>query len=334
MWGKPVAILGAGESGAQLVQSLQREWGLGFKPVAVFDFRLAPAGGELEGVPYGGSLTDAIDTARELNIDTVVFAMPQIQRKYLARLVDAAGLHFHNVVVIPNLGGITNSAIVARDFAGICGVEIKHNLLNPWSRVAKRALDLFGALVGGLLISPLLLAMVVLIKLDTPGPLFYSHMRLGTEGKHFYCWKFRTMYTDASQLLTELLERNPSLRSEWEENHKLRNDPRVTRVGRFLRKTSLDELPQLWNVLRGEMSLTGPRPIVDAEAPKYGEAYQIYQRVKPGVTGLWQVSGRSDTSYEERVAIDTYYVRDWSVWLDIVILARTVKAATFGRGAC
>ncbi len=194
--------------------------------------------------------------------------MPQLQRKHLTRLAGAAGRHFRNVIVVPNLGGITNSTIVARDFASICGVEIKHNLLNPWSRVVKRALDLFAAVVGGLLIIPLLFTMVVLIKLDSPGPLFYAHKRLGTGGRYFFCWKFRTMYTDASRLLTELLQSDPDLRSEWEENHKLRDDPRVTRVGRFLRKTSLDELPQLWNVLRGEMSLTGPRPIVDAEAPK------------------------------------------------------------------
>jgi len=333
LWGKPVVVLGAGKTAKQLIINLRREWGLGFRPVALFDFRLAPVEGDLEGVPYEGSLTDAMEVARKQNIDTVIFAMPQIQRKHLAKLVDAAGRRFQNVIVVPNLGGITNSAIVARDFAGLCGVEIKHNLLNTWSRMAKRALDLFGAVVGGLLIGPLLLTMVVLIKLDSAGPLFYSHMRLGTEGKHFYCWKFRTMHTDASQLLTELLQSNPDLRSEWEANHKLRDDPRITRVGRLLRKTSLDELPQLWNVLRGEMSLAGPRPIVDAEAPKYGEAYELYQRVKPGMTGLWQVSGRSGTSYEERVAIDAYYVRDWSIWLDLVILARTVKIVTFGRGA-
>jgi len=334
LWGKPVVVLGAGKTAKQLVINLRREWGLGFRPVAVFDFRLAPVEGALEGVPYEGSLSDAMEVAQKQNIDTVIFAMPQIQRKHLAKLVDAAGRRFRNVIVMPNLGGITNSAIVARDFAGLCGVEIKHNLLNTWSRMAKRVLDLFGAVVGGLLIAPLLLAMGVLIKLDSAGPLFYAHMRLGTDGQYFYCWKFRTMHTDASQLLTELLQSNPDLRSEWEANHKLRDDPRITRVGRLLRKTSLDELPQLWNVLRGEMSLAGPRPIVDAEAPKYGEAYELYQRVKPGMTGLWQVSGRSGTSYEERVAIDTYYVRDWSIWLDLVILARTVKIVICRRGAC
>jgi lipopolysaccharide/colanic/teichoic acid biosynthesis glycosyltransferase len=141
------------------------------------------------------------------------------------------------------------------------------------------------------------------------------------------------MRADAGELLSELLKKDSQLRTEWEKEHKLRNDPRLTRVGRFLRKTSLDELPQLWNVLRGEMSLVGPRPIVDAEVPRYREAYDLYRRVKPGMTGFWQVSGRSETSYKERVEMDTYYVRNWSGWLDIVILARTVSAVLCSRGA-
>jgi Undecaprenyl-phosphate galactose phosphotransferase WbaP len=187
--------------------------------------------------------------------------------------------------------------------------------------------------IGGVLISPLVFAIAVLIKFDSPGPAFYGHRRLGAGGKHFLCWKFRTMHVDAERLLDRHLQDNPYLRAEWEQNQKLRDDPRVTRVGHFLRQTSLDELPQLWNVLRGEMSLTGPRPIVDAEVPKYGEVYKLYKRIKPGMSGFWQVSGRSDTSYAERVEMDSYYVRNWSVWLDLIILARTVKSVGFGRGA-
>jgi lipopolysaccharide/colanic/teichoic acid biosynthesis glycosyltransferase len=141
------------------------------------------------------------------------------------------------------------------------------------------------------------------------------------------------MYPDAERLLDNYLQSNPELRVEWEREQKLRRDPRVTRVGRILRKSSLDELPQLWNVLRGEMSLIGPRPIVDAEVSKYRAMYELYQRVRPGMSGLWQVSGRSNTTYEERVALDAYYVRNWSVWLDMVILARSVKIVATRAGA-
>lgn len=332
-WGKPVVVIGVGEAGHRLLSTLQHEWKLGFRPVAVFDDRLIPTEAEIAGVPFGGTLTDAIHVARRHKVNTAIFAMPHTRRENLIPLVSRASVGFRHVMIIPNLSGMTNSAAVARDFAGTFGVEIKHNLLDPWTRRAKRALDLCGVVVGSLLLTPVVATIVVLIKLDTRGPAFYGHRRLGADNKHFRCWKFRTMHLNAEHLLNEHLQNNPDLRAEWELNQKLRNDPRVTRIGRYLRKTSLDELPQLWNVLRGEMSLTGPRPIVDAEVLKYGEVYELYRRIRPGMSGFWQVSGRSDMDYGERVAMDAYYVRNWSVWLDLIILARTVKIVLLGRGA-
>jgi Undecaprenyl-phosphate galactose phosphotransferase WbaP len=325
--------LGYKEAGAKVVTLLKEEWELGYDPVAIFDYRLDTTGEVLEGGDNRQVLAAVVDTASEHGVDTAIFAMPNIRREQLSRLVNLASLRFRQVVVIPNLDGITNSAVVARDFAGTFGVEIKYNLLDPWARRVKRALDLVGSVMGGLLISPVFVAIVVLIKLGSPGPAFYGHWRVGIGGRHFRCWKFRTMQLNAEQLLEEYLQTNLDLRAEWEENQKLQDDPRVTRAGRFLRKTSLDELPQLWNVLRGEMSLTGPRPIVDAEVPKYGNVYELYKRIRPGMSGFWQVSGRSDTSYVERVAMDSHYVRNWSVWLDLIILTRTVKIVLLGRGA-
>ena len=219
-------------------------------------------------------------------------------------------------------------------------MDVRHNLLDPWGRGFKRTLDLIGALFGGLLISPLLIALALLIKLDSPGPVFFRHERLGNGGKHFRCLKFRTMHPDAEQLLVQYLKENPHLRVEWERDMKLHDDPRVTRFGRLLRKTSLDELPQLWNVVRGEMSLVGPRPPWDEqitsyrEAYRYGDAYDLFKRVKPGMTGFWQVSGRNETDWETHVTMDAHYVHNWSIWLDLVILARTVPSVLFSRGAC
>ena len=334
LWGKAVVILGAGQTGRNLMRTLKGNWQLGYNPVGVFDFRLAPRGGRLEDMPYKGTVTDALELARKRRIDTVIFAMPHIRREHLARFVDSASRSFRHVVIIPNLSEITTSAVKARDFAGTLGVETKHNLLDPWAQRAKRTLDLFGVVVGGLLISPLLLAIVALIKLEDPsGPVLYKPRRLGAGGKYFYCLKFRTMSVDAELLLTELLKNDPELREEWEREQKLRNDPRITQIGRFLRKTSLDELPQLWNVLRGDMSLVGPRPIPIEEIPKYGEVYEQYQRMRPGMTGLWQASGRSNIGYKERLVLVAYYVRNWSVWLDLIILARTVVIVFLGRGA-
>jgi lipopolysaccharide/colanic/teichoic acid biosynthesis glycosyltransferase len=187
-----------------------------------------------------------------------------------------------------------------------------------------------GVLVGGL---PLLAGIALLVKLSSPGPVLYGHRRVGRYGRHFTAWKFRTMYRGADKLLHQHFERFPAARLEWERDQKLRNDPRVTHVGRFLRRLSLDELPQMWNVLRGEMSVVGPRPIVDDEVEKYGESFRLYAGVKPGITGLWQVSGRTDVGYEMRVRLDEFYVRHWSPWLDAYLLARTMVALLCRRGA-
>jgi Undecaprenyl-phosphate galactose phosphotransferase WbaP len=334
LWGKPVVVLGPQEVRSRVLKALQKEWHLGFRSVGVFNNRQAPKSGVLKGVPYGSTLTDAIAMARKYDLDTAIFAMPHAQHGQLVKLVSLASTHFRYVIVMPDLDGIANSAVTARHLAGNIGVELRYNLLFPWARRAKRVLDLMLTVAGGIMVCPLLMVICIWIKLDSPGPAFYGHRRLGVGGKHFRCWKFRTMHTDAERLLDKFLRSDPELRAEWECNFKLRNDPRVTRIGRFLRKTSLDELPQLWNVLRGEMSLVGPRPIVDAEIPKYGTVYDMYRRIMPGISGFWQVSGRSDTNYVERVKLDAYYVNNWSVWLDIVILARTVWIVVRGRGAC
>ena len=239
LWGKPV-VVGSGEVGARVPGLLRQEWKLGYEPVAVFNHRLIPVEESLGPTPYEETFADAADLHRKRGVDTIIFAMPHTRREQLATLVNEASVSFRHVLIIPN---ITNSTVVTRDLAGTFAVEIKHNLLNPWAQRAKRALDLLGAVVGGLLISPLLIAVAVLIKLDSPGPAFYGHRRLGAKNGHFLCWKFRTMHADAERLLDEYLQDHPDLQIEWEQNRKLRNDSRVTRVGRFLRKTSLDELP-------------------------------------------------------------------------------------------
>ncbi len=198
---------------------------------------------------------------------------------------------------------------------------------------AKRLLDIVGALTLALLLSPLLVVVGLALARDG-GPILYSHSRTGKLGKSFGCLKFRTMVPNAEQVLRDLLHSDPALRREWLQDHKLRNDPRVTTVGRFLRRTSLDELPQLWNVLKGDMSLVGPRPVVREEWARYGRRLDTYLSAKPGITGLWQVTGRSDSSYRRRVALDSYYVRRRTLLMDVGILVRTVAVVLRGRGAC
>lgn len=199
--------------------------------------------------------------------------------------------------------------------------------------MGKETFDLAATISGGLLISPILLLLAVIVGIDNKGRIIFAHRRVGKGGKLFPCYKFQSMVPDAQKRLEEYLAENPEARKEWEESFKLTNDPRVTKLGAFLRKTSLDELPQLWNVLMGDMSLVGPRPIVTKEIERYGDYIREYYMVPPGITGMWQVNGRSDTTYEERVAMDTWYVRNWSVWIDLVYLFKTVKTVFTGKGA-
>jgi Undecaprenyl-phosphate galactose phosphotransferase WbaP len=206
-------------------------------------------------------------------------------------------------------------------------------VLVPERQWTKRMLDLVLTVGGAIICLPIFVLIALWIKWDSPGPVFYSQRRIGYGGKDFRAWKFRSMISHADRVLERHLLRDSRLREEWERTHKLRDDPRLTRVGRFLRRTSLDELPQLWNVWKGEMSLVGPRPIVDAEVARYGNGFGLYTKVRGGLTGLWQVSGRTDTSYEERVQLDKYYVRNWSVWLDLCILFRTIGVVLLRKGA-
>jgi lipopolysaccharide/colanic/teichoic acid biosynthesis glycosyltransferase len=199
--------------------------------------------------------------------------------------------------------------------------------------IAKRALDLFGAAFGLVLLAPFFLIVAMMVRADG-GPAFFAHQRVGRGGKLFGCLKFRSMVVDSQARLEALLANDPAARAEWDATRKLKNDPRITRIGRFLRSTSLDELPQLINVLRGEMSLVGPRPVQEAEIDRYyGASAAHYMAVRPGITGLWQVSGRSETSYESRVALDVSYVSRPSLLADIAILLRTPLAVVSRRGA-
>lgn len=332
LWGKPVVVLSYKDSGQGVVERLRENWHLGYDPVAVFEFQLDSDADRVDDDRDEAFAAVARD-ADERGVNTTIFAMPYTRREQLARLVKLASVHFKHVMIIPNLNGVTNSAVVARNLAGTFAVEIKYNLLDPWALRTKRVLDLCLTAVGGILVLPLLVVLASLVYLESGGSIFYRDLRMGRDGKLFPCIKFRTMVPDAEELLRRLLEDDAELRKEYYRYHKLRKDPRVTRIGRFLRKTSLDELPQLWNVLKGQMSLVGPRPYLPRESADIGASQGEILRVPPGITGPWQVAGRSQTAFEDRVQMDVYYVRDWSVWLDLVILARTLGTVLLRRGA-
>jgi len=200
-------------------------------------------------------------------------------------------------------------------------------------RVAKRSIDVAIVLLLSPILVPLLLLIAAAVRMSSPGPVFFSHRRIRGHGAFFTMWKFRTMCVNSTEVLENYLNEKPEARLEWHRTHKLKHDPRVTKVGIFLRRTSLDELPQLWNVFTGSMSLVGPRPIVAAEVEKYGDCFVSYCMVKPGITGLWQVSGRSRTSYEERIQLDRSYVQNWSLRGDFIILIKTLVSVVNQDGA-
>jgi lipopolysaccharide/colanic/teichoic acid biosynthesis glycosyltransferase len=206
-------------------------------------------------------------------------------------------------------------------------------LSEPGPLLVKRLLDVAVALVLLIPALPFAALISLAIRLESRGPVFFAHTRIGRGNRPLRLWKFRTMVEDADAVLEEYLKAHPDLLSEWLETHKLKNDPRVTRVGRLLRRSSLDELPQLVNVLRGEMSMVGPRPIVAEEAARYGPVFPLYLQVKPGLTGLWQVSGRTDTSYRARTALDLRYLCERTLGLDLLVLLKTVRVVLLGHGA-
>lgn len=281
-------------------------------------------------IAYLGTFRDIIPQSKKRDIKMLVTC--QDDRMFRAQLDEFASW-FTYVIYLPAARAFPIFGARAVSFDGIGGLEMVNQGRMKVKRFQKRVVDCMLALVAFLAFLPAFIVIPVLIKLTSRGPVFYRHKRLGRNGREFRIWKFRSMYIDADQRLKSILADSPEAAKEWELSFKLSHDPRVTPLGRFLRKTSLDELPQLFNVFSGEMALIGPRPIINEEVGYYGGSYRVFSSVRPGITGLWQVSGRSDTGYERRVALDTYYVLNWSPWLDVWILLRTAFAVLFMRGA-
>lgn len=225
---------------------------------------------------------------------------------------------------------------VTEDPMHLAGVRIEASHaehITPGIDALKRVFDVCVAAVAIVLLSPLILLFAILVKVQDGGNAFFAHSRYGLNGKTFKCYKLRSMAVDAAEKLDKLLAEDAELRQEWRTSQKLKNDPRITPLGKFLRKSSIDELPQLWNVLRGDMSIVGPRPIVKNEIQKYGDSYRFYTAVRPGLTGLWQVEGRTETTYQERVDMDVRYVQTRSFWNDVWIVLKTIPAVLASRGA-
>ena len=330
----PVLLVGAGKTAELVNKSLQRMPVSYYKIIGYVDDNPKSASIAKE-YPCLGTFNDVENVIKDTGIQTVLICAPGLESKKLVALINRLQLLVKRVAFVPELFGLPTSNITARGMMEEQAVilRVQNNLARKSNRVMKRIFDIGATVCGGILILPILAIVAILIYIDSPGPIVFGHKRVGQGGKEFPCYKFRSMVPNAQEALEVYLKENPAAREEWERDFKLKDDSRVTRIGKFLRKTSLDELPQLWNVLVGDMSLVGPRPIVRDEIVKYGDYINDFYLVPPGITGVWQVSGRSDTTYEERVLMDSWYVHNWSVWIDIVYLLKTVLAVVKSKGA-
>ena len=330
--GIPAVIFGGGDTGKLLADRLLEGRKTGYVPVLILDDN--PGVGEAyRGIPIIHDTSVGPEIVKRYNIKMAMVAMDKQNQEDLARLLNYSVSEFRYNVLIPDFFGVANIWMSIRDFDGVLGFATSHRLKMSWNLGIKRAMDMSIVFIAGIIISPLLLFIALLVKISSPGPVLYGHSRLGMNGIPFKAFKFRSMVVDAEERLKALLESDSEKRKEWQENFKLKDDPRITGIGKFLRRTSFDEFPQFINIIRGEMSLVGPRPIIAAEVPKYGGDFHRIFSVKPGITGLWQISGRSDKDYAERVTFDTYYLQSWSVWLDLWILYKTFGVVIRGKGA-
>ena len=263
-------------------------------------------------------------------------ALPDLPARKLAKIIVKIQKKVRELIIVPEIHGVSplNTETFHVYDLDLMMLKVNNNVRSSFNQFVKRTFDIVVSLLLLPILLPVIGVLAYLIKKESPGNVFYAHNRVGKDGKIIPVLKFRSMYSDSKERLEKLLESDPAIREEWEKNFKLKNDPRVTKIGKFIRESSLDELPQIFNVLKGEMSLVGPRPVVEEELKKYyKESAEYYKMVKPGITGFWQVSGRSDTDYDFRVKVDTWYVYNWSLWLDIMVLIKTVRVVLLKEGA-
>ncbi len=330
-----VILIGAGKTAERALHFFQGDLGYRYNVVGFLDDD--PISEKLvKRYQVLGKVEDAESVLQESTVQTVIITAPGMERDKMQKLIMTVQPHVRHLAYVPDLIGtpMANAETESLFSEEMIMLRMKNNLALHRNRIYKRIFDLFLTVVGGIIISPLLIVLAICIKVDSKGSVCYNADRIGKDGKTFKCYKFRSMYVDGDEILKEYLDKNPEAAEEWKKYAKLRQyDPRVTRVGTWMRKYSLDELPQILNVLLGDMSLVGPRPYLPREKEDIGGELQTITMSLPGITGYWQVCGRSDVSFQERVAMDAWYVRNWSVWLDIMYLAKTFTAVIFGKGA-
>lgn len=324
-WGVPAVIYETNHSADFIIEKLIRNPDLGYHPAIIVDSAVTDFS-YYKGIPLMPPSKELLDNIRTHNVKTAVIC------DYKGDMSKIMSSYRYTITVSKQQTNFTSTQQL-KDIAGIIAFSSVHNLTFRINKILKRLLDLFIIFFLSPVWVPVFIICAILTKITSKGPVFYGHKRVGRNGKEIKCWKFRSMVVNSQEILEKLLAENEEMRRQWEKDRKLEHDPRVTKFGKILRKTSMDELPQLINIILGEMSLVGPRPVTEPELEKYGDYKNYVLSVKPGLSGMWQISGRSDTGYEERISYDTYYIQNWSIWLDIWILIKSVWVVLLGKGA-
>lgn len=340
VWRRRVLVLGAGKTGELVLKAINREPYLGYQIAGLLDDdphkikkTLFNGGSEVRVL---GGFQDAEEIMASTNVHNLIVAAPGLPSGELVELVNRLQRSSESILVIPDLIGMPVMGAEADYFFDerFLALRLKNNLASRPNIMLKRFFDLVAGGVTLLLLLPLMVLIAAAVKLDSPGPVLYAHRRIGRKGKEFICYKFRTMLKNNLDILEEYLKSSCAAKDEWGKFAKLKgNDPRVTKMGKILRKYSLDELPQIFNVIKGDMSLVGPRPYLQNEKSLLNDCAETILLARPGITGLWQVSGRNEIDFTERLYMEAWYVRNWSLWLDITLIIRTFAVVLIQKGA-
>lgn len=339
LWNEPVLILGSGTIGKKVAKAMAEDHYQGYEVKGFLKSDTVKESDEIvicgRRYPMLGEFKDAAQVICSTGVRKIIIAAPELPGSELVSLTNQLQRYTRSILIVPDLFGIPALSSETDCFfqEQILALNTRNNLASWTNIVTKYIFEVLGGALAFILLIPIMLVIAAAIKIDSSGPIGYSHRRVGKNGKEFNCYKFRTMAVNADEMLEKMLAEDECLREEWERSFKLKNDPRVTRIGKILRKSSLDELPQIINVIKGEMSLVGPRPIVQEEVARFGDYAKDCLMVRPGMTGLWATSGRSDMEYEERAQMEAWYVHNWSLWLDISILFKTIASVFRMKGA-
>ena len=331
-WGEPVALVGHPEDSNAIIRNLNKARRMGYKPIAIVD----TDGNSAEDpglVPVLKYSEPTLNMLRNKGVRLAIFSGMSFQLEERQKnVMNALSLKFPRVMYVMGQSPISSLLLETVDIEGNPALISRYNLLNPANQVLKRAVDLILCVVSLIITLPIFLLLALIIRTDSEGPVIYVQERMGKFGKPIRIYKFRTMRVGAEDELQAILAENPVMREEYAQYHKLLNDPRLTRVGKFLRKTSLDELPQFYNVIKGDMSVVGPRAYLFNEEKDMGRYAAIIHRVAPGLTGWWQVMGRHTTTFEDRLRLDAYYISNFSLWMDMYIILKTAWIIVAGKG--